>query len=261
MPKLYVLSGDDLGRTYEFTEDRVVLGRGQEADLVIRGRSVSRKHARLERTAGGWHLTDLDSSNGMRVGGLKVAESDLADGETFHLGEIELRFRDEEASPAPAPMSFEEQSAETRFVPGAAEEEDDQAAAFDLEGDWDEEAAAEIAPTRSAPRAPAPPTPEERPRPRPPGADRAREAATRRAEALGGGRSATGERAAGGGRVLQYNKVEDRGGLMGAELGQQPSAVRWLLYLLAVVVFLGLAYGAYTLTAGSRRNAAVMEEE
>ena len=49
MPKLYVLSGDDLGRSYEVRSDSVVLGRGRDADLVIRGGSVSRVHARLER--------------------------------------------------------------------------------------------------------------------------------------------------------------------------------------------------------------------
>ena len=76
-----------------------------------------------------------------------------------------------------------------------------------------------------------------------------------------GGASSSGEKAtASGGRVLQYHKVENTGGLLGAELSQQPTLVRWLLYLLALAFFAGLAWGAYRLTGAARHNASMIRD-
>ena len=41
-------------------------------DLAIADLTVSRRHAQLERTADGWLLTDLESTNGTRVNGWRV---------------------------------------------------------------------------------------------------------------------------------------------------------------------------------------------
>jgi serine/threonine protein kinase len=42
-----------------------ILGRSSSADVVLNGEGVSRRHARMERTAGGhWQITDLGSTNG-----------------------------------------------------------------------------------------------------------------------------------------------------------------------------------------------------
>ncbi|HTB55966.1 MAG TPA: FHA domain-containing protein, partial [Trebonia sp.] len=43
-----------------------------ECDLAIADMTVSRVHARLERGAAGWLLTDLGSTNGTRVNGWRV---------------------------------------------------------------------------------------------------------------------------------------------------------------------------------------------
>jgi Domain of unknown function (DUF1707)/FHA domain len=48
------------------------IGRASGCDLTIADRTVSRVHARLERTAEGWLLTDLSSTNGTRVNGWRV---------------------------------------------------------------------------------------------------------------------------------------------------------------------------------------------
>ncbi len=42
----------------------LTIGRGKDNDLVLEGDGVSRKHARLERTATGWRIVDLGSTNG-----------------------------------------------------------------------------------------------------------------------------------------------------------------------------------------------------
>ena len=48
------------------------IGRDASCDLMIADMTVSRVHARLERTADGWLLTDLASTNGTRVNGWRV---------------------------------------------------------------------------------------------------------------------------------------------------------------------------------------------
>jgi hypothetical protein len=51
---------------------RFSIGRDESCDLTIADMSVSRRHAQLERTADGWLLTDLESTNGTRVNGWRV---------------------------------------------------------------------------------------------------------------------------------------------------------------------------------------------
>jgi len=48
------------------------IGRDASCDLAISDMTVSRVHARLERTEDGWLLTDLASTNGTRVNGWRV---------------------------------------------------------------------------------------------------------------------------------------------------------------------------------------------
>jgi hypothetical protein len=50
------------------------IGRNDRCDLAIADVTVSRVHARLERTDDGWLLTDLGSTNGTRVNGWLVRE-------------------------------------------------------------------------------------------------------------------------------------------------------------------------------------------
>jgi pSer/pThr/pTyr-binding forkhead associated (FHA) protein len=68
------------------------IGRDAGCDLTIADMTVSRVHARLERTPDGWLLTDLASTNGTRVNGwlvrgqVKVLAGDLVSfGKTAYL--------------------------------------------------------------------------------------------------------------------------------------------------------------------------------
>ncbi|MGO9779123.1 MAG: FHA domain-containing protein [Streptosporangiaceae bacterium] len=53
---------------------RYTIGRDSRCDLLIEDTTVSRWHARLERTAGRWLLTDLGSTNGTRLNGWRVGQ-------------------------------------------------------------------------------------------------------------------------------------------------------------------------------------------
>jgi predicted component of type VI protein secretion system len=90
--RLFVLGGRDVGRSFEVGES-CVLGRGEECDVRLLDRSVSRAHARISRRDGAWILEDLGSRNGVRLRGERVERAELADLDEFVLGELALRFR------------------------------------------------------------------------------------------------------------------------------------------------------------------------
>jgi pSer/pThr/pTyr-binding forkhead associated (FHA) protein len=54
--------------------------------------SVSRRHAEIRPSAGGWVIVDLGSTNGTRVNGAPVTERKLDDGDTITVGDAVLRF-------------------------------------------------------------------------------------------------------------------------------------------------------------------------
>lgn len=92
-PCLVILRGRHL--TDQCVLDRPVtrIGRGANSDLVLRDPTVSSDHAKLEKTAEGYVLTDLQSSNGTRVRGERIREPvRLDDGEVFFLGNIKVVF-------------------------------------------------------------------------------------------------------------------------------------------------------------------------
>ena len=70
-----------------------VIGRSSDADMVIAAHEVSRHHAEIAPDRDGWTLTDLDSTNGVRLNGRPVGvPTRLQDGDVIELGAVELIF-------------------------------------------------------------------------------------------------------------------------------------------------------------------------
>jgi pSer/pThr/pTyr-binding forkhead associated (FHA) protein len=68
------------------------LGRALDNDVVIPHASVSRHHASIVATGGVFELHDLNSQNGTYVGGSRVTDARLADGDSVRLGEAAFTF-------------------------------------------------------------------------------------------------------------------------------------------------------------------------
>lgn len=81
---------------YEFDQSRVIIGRGQGADVRLPHPAVSTHHATLRgRDDGGYVLVDEESTNGTRVNGEHLAPGRpkaLRDGDTISLGGFSLQF-------------------------------------------------------------------------------------------------------------------------------------------------------------------------
>jgi Protein of unknown function (DUF3662)/FHA domain len=80
------------GKRHELNGVRVVLGRSKDADVQVPDPNVSRRHAEVRRDGSSFTLVDLDSTNGIEVGGRRVKRLELEDGTRFTLGSTELVF-------------------------------------------------------------------------------------------------------------------------------------------------------------------------
>lgn len=265
-PRLFVLSGPDLGRSLELS-DGAILGRGADCTHRLNAASVSRRHARIECVDAQWFVVDLGARNGVQMGERRIERERLEDGALFKLGDVELRFRIEAEAPLAAapPRGAEDAEAAPRVKPvesdGPIESEEPPEPAdtledeIILEGDWEDEAPA----AAPAPRA-ATPAPAARASSRPAPA-RARPAATppvaRASSSVAP--SAAPSALAGSRAPLQYNRLEDRRGFLVSDLAQQPLWLRALVYLLVAALFGGLAWGFFRLTTSVRGTGPVSD--
>src|SRR3712207_5023294 len=92
--KLTYQSGEHQGKTLEVGDRPIVVGRGADADVVLRDDSeVSRRHASIEtRPDGTLLLTDLGSTNGTYENGQRISGSTVLRGdEEVRIGETRLK--------------------------------------------------------------------------------------------------------------------------------------------------------------------------
>ena len=76
-----------IGRVHHLDADEMVLGRDRAVGIALDDTGVSRRHARLDRQAGGGYaITDLGSLNGTFVNGLRVRTAPLGEGDRVQIG-------------------------------------------------------------------------------------------------------------------------------------------------------------------------------
>lgn len=122
-PTLTCLTGLDTGRTFVLSEAKTELGRGENVDLRIRDRAVSRHHARIIRDGAQFAVRDLGSPNGVFVNGHRVRRSTrLFDGDVIELGQTILRFKGAVEEPSPAAPPSPEPAPEPALEPSPAPE-------------------------------------------------------------------------------------------------------------------------------------------
>jgi pSer/pThr/pTyr-binding forkhead associated (FHA) protein len=69
------------------------IGRAIDNDIVLGDASVSRHHAAIESNNGGYRLRDLGSQNGTFVGGERVSDAPLKNGDAVRVGDASFTFR------------------------------------------------------------------------------------------------------------------------------------------------------------------------
>jgi pSer/pThr/pTyr-binding forkhead associated (FHA) protein len=101
-------SGDGIAR--ELPLDRaVIIGRGDDCDIVLPTTSASRRHARIAPAGTGATITDQNSSNGTFVNDKRITERALAPGDVITIGGVSLTVEGN------APRASAEQEMATRI--------------------------------------------------------------------------------------------------------------------------------------------------
>lgn len=84
---IVITSGDQVTR---YSQARVIIGRGKEADLRVDDANVSRKHAAIYWNNGRLMIDDLGSTNGTMVNGYPVTRTVLRPSDVVAIGESRL---------------------------------------------------------------------------------------------------------------------------------------------------------------------------
>jgi eukaryotic-like serine/threonine-protein kinase len=90
---LEVKAGPHQGQVFEFNERaNFIVGRSERANfrLAVKDNSISRLHFMIEMNPPQCRLTDMESTNGTRVNGRKVAIADLKNGDLITAGKTTL---------------------------------------------------------------------------------------------------------------------------------------------------------------------------
>lgn len=89
---IVVIHGDGFGQRVDIGDAPVVVGRANTADLQLPSPSVSRRHCEIRREGDAYLIRDLGSTNATFIGGRRIDETPLADGDQITVGESVLKF-------------------------------------------------------------------------------------------------------------------------------------------------------------------------
>lgn len=85
---LQQLEGPGAPRDFVLELDEIVVGRSVQAHISIDSGRISRKHVELRRQGTEYVCTDLNSSNGVFLNGVKAHSAVLREGDTIQLGDV-----------------------------------------------------------------------------------------------------------------------------------------------------------------------------
>ncbi len=114
VPILVAQSGPMQGSLWRLEGEALLIGRGEDCDIIVSDRQISRYHARVRRTADGVVLEDLGSKNGTHLNGVLVrAPSALQDGDVIQVAfALELAYVGREAT---LPLSRDDRAPVSRL--------------------------------------------------------------------------------------------------------------------------------------------------
>lgn len=78
------------GEPIPLAHRHLTVGRRETCDICLRFPNISARHCELDFMDGYWHVRDLNSTNGVKVNGVKVLETVVRPGDTISVGRKEF---------------------------------------------------------------------------------------------------------------------------------------------------------------------------
>jgi hypothetical protein len=92
--KIVVMKDDQTVSEHQLDRTRMVIGRRAGTDITVVDHAVSGLHANILRIGDQFEIEDLNSTNGVHIGGRKIKRQILNDGDLIIIGEHQLKFID-----------------------------------------------------------------------------------------------------------------------------------------------------------------------
>lgn len=105
MNKQIPLLTDPTGRQHRLENDKTVIGRAVDGDIVITSKRVSREHTQIRRDGWRTYVEDMGSTNGTYLNNERIAESmQLRDGDQIQVGDVLFTFNDPDVTYQDTPL-------------------------------------------------------------------------------------------------------------------------------------------------------------
>lgn len=92
------------GDTIPLLKPKLLVGRRDECDIALRFPNVSSHHCELELVDGYWQIRDLNSSNGIKVNGIRCTQSWLLPGDEVSIAKHKYEAKYVATGPLPEPI-------------------------------------------------------------------------------------------------------------------------------------------------------------
>ena len=89
---ILIVRGPQKGSRFLITAEGVSIGRSADSGVFLDDVTVSRSHARIEKSGNNFVLKDAGSLNGTYINNLSVTEHSLVSGDEFQIGKFHLLF-------------------------------------------------------------------------------------------------------------------------------------------------------------------------
>lgn len=87
-----LIPADTRKKTYYLTKNLTFIGRSDTCDLVSKAKSIDPRHSKIEKVAGRYKITDLETLGGTYVNGRRVEQKFLKDGDTVTFEAVKYTF-------------------------------------------------------------------------------------------------------------------------------------------------------------------------
>ena len=85
-PSIIIVQGVDRGQSIIIEKNPVIMGRGDNCDFIIRDEGISRTHAQIVKYGDAYAIEDLNSTNGIFYGNIKVERHVFKEGDKVLVG-------------------------------------------------------------------------------------------------------------------------------------------------------------------------------